>query len=177
MAARCPKRQASPTFWTRRLRQVVSSDIECDSPVRSSRRPRDTMSEPAGDISDCSPTAPWPDDSRFRSAGMAASGAPIQQGPAASAWVASRAIPQLLRLYSLGVAQGPPAQQSDALPPLASQSPAGVGPAASRAFGVRLEPLPVVTPPAAPVKEGGQGDSSAPCAVRLFTCCAGHEAS
>ena len=176
MATRRPKRQASPTFWTRRLRQAISSDIECDSPVRSSRLPRDTMSEPAGITFDCPPTAPWPDDSRFRSAGMAASGAPLQQGPAASAWVASRAIPQLLRLYSLGGAQGPPALQSDALPPLASPSPAGVEPAASRAYGACLKPLPVVTFPADPAKEDEQGDSSVPCAGRLFNCCSGHDA-
>ena len=177
MATGRSKRRASPTFWTRRLRQATSSDIECDSPVISPRLPRSTLSAPARETLDCSPTAPWPGDSRFRSAGMAVSGAPPQQVMTATSWVASRAIPQLLRLYSLGGAQGPLAQRSDASPSLVPQSPVGVGPSASSANCVCLEPLPVVTPPAAPVKKGGHGDSSAPCAVRPFTCCAGLKAS
>ena len=160
-SVRSSKRRASPTFWTRRLRQATSSDIECDSPVRSPRLPRGSLPDPARDSLSCSPTAPWPGDSRFRTAGTAVPGAPLpQQAMAATSWVASRAIPQLLRLYSSGRAREPLPQRLGAAPP-APLSLVGSGPSACSVNQACLGTLPAIKLPLAPLKTGGDGDSSA----------------
>ena len=153
------KRRASPTFWTRRLRQVTSSDIECDSPVRSPRSPRGTLPDRARDSLDCSPTAPWPVDSRFRTAATAEAGASLPpQATAATAWVASRAIPQLLRLYSPSRAYEPLHRQSGASTPPAHRSLFYLGPSASNITPAGFGLPPAAKQPAAPRKTGSDGE-------------------
>ena len=168
------KRRASPTFWTRRLRQVTSSDIECDSPVRSPRSPRGTLPDGTRDSLDCSPTAPWPDDSRFRAAATAEAGVSLpSQVTAATALVASRAIPQLLRLYSPSSAHMPLPRQSGALPPPAPKSLACLGPSASSVTQAGFGFPPAAKLPVAPRKTGGVGELSVSTVGLPSTRCVG----
>ena len=120
------RRRVSPSFWTRRQADVASSDIESDSPARPLRT---TQIDPTEPSSECSPTAAWPIDSRFREAAGSGVDTVVPRlrtpGGAPTRWVASHVLPQLLGRYY-------PKERQRAMPePLAPAPPPLPGPAAS----------------------------------------------